>query len=158
MKRGFRLFFPHFPFYGVISVTRCVPPYKYRKIVRIVFKLIKLFKLYNDCNNNGEQAAGIELPAVVLDVLQHMPAWNTAAATPPPPPPGPHPPPKDCKTAKAFTMEVGTRCEGDVGGAAWGLPNATCCQAHCEQDPRCFVFSYVNPERYIGVNCYDSKY
>ena len=33
-----------FSFYGVVSFTRCVPPYIYRNILRMLFKLMKFTK------------------------------------------------------------------------------------------------------------------
>ena len=46
----FPIFLPHFRLYEVVSLHMCVLPYKYRKILEMLLKLMKL------CFINGEQA------------------------------------------------------------------------------------------------------
>ena len=45
----FLLFLPHFRLYEVVSLHRCVLPYKYREILGMLRKLLKV------CFTNGEQ-------------------------------------------------------------------------------------------------------
>ena len=61
----YAIFVPHFRLHEVVALYMCVPPYKFRKILEMLFKLMKVIR------NNGEQGRGGARSAVA--VCQHHP-------------------------------------------------------------------------------------
>ena len=73
-------FLPHFRLYGVIPLHTCVPPYKYRKILEMLPKLMKLMK---PCEIRGSRLCSICCPRLDLGAGRTLLSWRAPKSNEP---------------------------------------------------------------------------